>query len=397
MLFGPKLALNMGENPSRSGNSWQPSVALDVRLAAGQSGMMAKSPKSTPLSQAVVAKLVGELDSHLAGGERSASAVAKAKETLTPDVLARADAVLQSRKGLSYRDGLLIQLGWGLAASDPVDHTQRGAGGRSTAQALGAALKARHIAGVNDAYENIAKNHPNLVRGNLAEFDDLLLWMNRANPGERNVLLDYLLARVAELARPVRPMPTLARTELTFAKVTAFLDDLLSTPSGGAYEQFAAAAFLKATIEQFGLSGVGALDVRTKRLTASDASSGSAADVQIVRGNMIEEVFEVSANDWKSKVPQAVQAARVADLPRAHILAANGGSTLDLARLLGSSTTDVSVIDIRSLLRVIVAVLKKPAREEALRHLYDLTDRLQPDIQRTNTMVELLGRHALTA
>lgn len=368
-----------------------------MRLEAGQSVEMAKSPKSTPLSQAVVAKLVSELDRHLAGGDTSASAVSNAKTALAEDIIAKADAVLQSKKGLSYRDGLLIQLGWGLVGSDPVDHTQRGEGGRSTAQALGAALKARHITGVNDAYENIAKNHPNLVRGNLTEFDELLVWMNQANPGERGLLLDYLLARVAELARPVQPMPTLARTELTFAKVTGFLDDLLTTPSGGAYEQFAAAAFLKAAIEQFGLSGVGALDVRTKRLTASDASSGTAADVQIVRGNMIEEVFEVSANDWRSKVPQAIQAARVADLPRAHILAANGDSTLDLGQLLGSSTTDVTVIDIRSLLRVLVAVLKKPAREEALRHLYDLTDRLQPDIQRTNTLVELLGRHALTA
>lgn len=358
---------------------------------------MTATPKPVPTSRAVVAFLTEGLDRHLDDVSGATSSVGTAAKDIAADVLQKADAVFVTKKGLSYRDGLLIQLGWGLTVAGAFDHTQRGRGGRTAAEKLGTALASRHIAAVNDAYENIAKNTANLVRGNVPEFDHLLKWMNRAPEAARSRLLDYLLARVAQTARPVQPMPTLARLELTFARVVSFLDDLLAIPSGGAYEQFAVAAFLKATVDQFSIAGVGTHDVKTKRLNASDASSGTAADVQIVRGTMIEEVFEVSANDWRQKVGKAVQAARVADLTRAHILAADGGNTVDLTALIGTSTVDVSVIDTRSLLRVLCAVLKKPAREEALHQLYVLTDRLQPDIHRTNGLVDLLRSHALTA
>ena len=300
-------------------------------------------------------------------------------------------------KAMSYRDGLMIQLAFGLAAPEGFDHTQRGEGGRSVAQQLGRAHHARHIAKVNDAFENIGKNTKNLARGNLPEFDRLLGWMNTASSDLRKIMLSYILARVSLTARPVLPMPELARTSLTFVAVAGFLDELLNTPSGGAYEQFATTAFLGALVDQFGLGGVGALGVKTKNINASDASAGTAADVQIMRGGMVEEAFEVSANDWRSKVNQAIHAARGADLPRSHILARNGDDLSGLAELLGDTTVDVSVMEIRSFLRVLCGVLKKPAREDALRRLYDNTDRLQSDVTRTNRIVELLRSHALTA
>ena len=356
-------------------------------------------PESPPsrLSARVIERIVSKLDTFLADPGAAEKTVGNAEAHLGADILSDAWAVL-TNKGLSYRDGLIIQAAWGLEeTAEPFDHTQRGEGGRSVAQQLGKAHGARHIAKVNDAFENIGKNTPNLARGNLAAFDQLLRWMNGASVAEREALFEALVAAVALTARPVLPMPDLARTSLTFVAVSAFLDDLLNTPSGGAYEQFAATAFLGALVDQFGLGGVGALGVKTKNINASDASAGTAADVQIMRGGMIEEAFEVSANDWRSKVDQAIQAARGADLPRSHILAANGGDISGLAELLKDSTVDVSVMELKAFLRVLCGILKKPAREDALRRLYDNTDRLQSDVTRTNRIVELLRSHSLTA
>lgn len=355
-----------------------------------------ESPKSKPLGPSVTAYILATLDAHLSDLAGAANLVAGAQDQLPDQVMANASAVLGGKGGLSYRDGLLIQLAWGLVGPAGHDHTQRGEGGRGVSQALGRANAVRHIPKVNDAFENIGKNSPNLTRGNVTEFDDLLRWMNGATHEQRAQLFAFAAATVAVTARPVLPMPTLRPVELTFGRVTALLDDLLATPSGGAHEQFAVAAFLGALIDQFGLGGVGALNVRTKNINASDASSGTAADVQILRGGRIEEVFEVSANDWRQKIDQAVQAARKAGLPNAHILA-HGGETSDLISRLAGQTVDVSVIDVGSFLRTLCAILRPPAREDALRRLYDSIDKLQPDIGLTNGFVSLLRRHALTA
>lgn len=295
----------------------------------------------------------------------------------------------------SYRDGVLIQLAWGLEQSG-IDHTQKGDGARSAAGSIAKALAARHIPAVKDAYQNIGKNTANLARGNVPDFDNLLRWMNDASDESRLAALDLVAALVAATARPVLPMPQLARVNLTFANVVSVLDELLSSPSGGAHEQFAVAAFLDALIDEFGLGGVGALGVRTKNINASDASAGTAADVQIMRGNKVEEAFEVSASGWRDKLHQAIQAAKSADLNRVHILS-NVQDLAGLQELLGDNTTDVTVIDVRTFLRTLIAVLKKPAREVALVRLYEHLDRKQTDTNRVNEYVKLLGRHALTA
>jgi hypothetical protein len=357
-------------------------------------GEAAKSA-SVPISRRVSLRVEAELDDFVQATEDAATRIAVLREVVAPDVLDKLDAVLSMKQGLSYRDGLIIQLGWGLEVPQ-FDHTHKGGGGRTAAQAIATALGKRHIAATRDAYQNIGKNTPNLARGNVAAFDDLLRWMNTAEEAERQSLLSLLLATVAMTARNVLPMPQLARAELTFAKVALLLTDLFAIPSGGVYEQFAVAAFLDALIDEFGLGGVGRLGVKTKNINASDASSGTAADVQIMRGNKIEEAFEISASGWKGKVSQALDAARNADLPRVHILAY--GDDLDgLGDLLTDSTTDISVMDVRGFVRLVVGLLKKPAREGALRRLYELIERNQPEADRVNTYVGLLRSHVLTA
>jgi hypothetical protein len=192
-------------------------------------------------------------------------------------------------------------------------------------------------------------------------------------------------------------MPPLRVAALSFAAVAKLLDEVLRIPSGGAFQQFATAAFLDALLYEFGLGGtVGGLRVETKNINASDASAGTSADVQIMRANKIEEAFEVSANNWRDKVGQAVLAAGNADLSRVHIIAAAEGDDTDLADLDGVGA-DVTVADVRSFLRILAAALRKPSREHALKRLYELLDRNQPDPELTNGYVRLLGRLQLTA
>jgi hypothetical protein len=350
-------------------------------------------PTTPRLSNRVLIRLIAAIDSALAAA-LSPQQVTELREAADLSAVSLLDRVL--KRPLSYRDGVLIQLAWGLELPE-FDHTTKGEGARSTAGRFASELQKRHIPAVKDAYQNIGKNSPVLARGNEPAFDDLLRWMNGADECARQKLLDVAAATTAQTARPVLPMPQLARAELSFGKVVGLLDELLSIPSQGAHEQFAVAAFLEALIDEFGLSGVGALGVRTKNINATDASAGTAADVQIVRGNRIEEAFEVSASDWRGKVDQALSAARSADLSRIHILAHVAQSESLREAGTGNASTDLTVIDVRSFLRTLVALLKKPAREVALQILYTHLDRKQPDAGRVNAFVRLLSSHALSA
>ena len=348
---------------------------------------------SERVSSAVPALILSAVDRFIADADATDAALAAGALSLPADVIAKVEAI-EIKK--SYRDGLMIQLAFGILSRQPLDHTQRATGGRQAAGSLGDGFKDRHIPAVRDAYQNIGKNSSNLARGNEPAFDDLLHWMNANGTAERQALFDYIAARVATTARPVLAMPALRPAALTFANVARLLDGLLAVPSGGAHEQFAVAAFLEALLHEYGLGGfAGGLRVETKNINASDASAGTAADVQIMRANKIEEVFEVSANNWRGKVAQAVAAAVGADQPRAHVIAVAEGDDQDLSILEGLAR-EVTVADVRSFLRVLVSILRRPAREVALRRFYELMDSRQPNTDLTNEFVALLGRLQLT-
>jgi hypothetical protein len=258
-------------------------------------------------------------------------------------------------------------------------------------------LQSNHIAATNDAYESIGKNSSNLCRGNVPEFDEILRWGSAASQDEIEDLLGYVCASLALLARPVRPMPALDVPSLTFQRVAVFLDTLLSLPSGGAHEQFAVCAFLAAVVEEFGIGGHAGLRVETKSLNASDASSKTAGDVEILFGGRLIEALEVSANDWRAKLDQARRSIRSADLSRLHVVAAvNERMAKDMAEL-RDIDADVSVLDVRHLLRALLAILQKTGRRSALERLYELLDRKQPNVNLTNGYVDLLKQHALVA
>jgi hypothetical protein len=343
-----------------------------------------------------VSEFIAErLDEFILQPAETESALASARGHLPEEVVGQLTRVL-ALKALGYRDGVIIQLSFGLLSSQPIDSTKRPEGGRGVAQRLGTLLAARHIAAVKDAYQNIAKNTKELCRGNDADFDSFLRWANSASRKERLSALEFVLASVALTARPVAPMPALDRTNLTFYKVAKFIYFLLRVPSGGAHEQFAVAAFLHALIDEFGMGGPGNLYVETKSINAADTSALTAGDVQVKRGNRVEEAFEVTAKDWQSKVEGAARAMRDHDLQRAHIIGAVARDFIVDAVELRQRDVDLSIIDVEALLLTLTAIMRKPSRELALRRLYELLDRHQPNIELVNGYVRLLNEHGLT-
>jgi hypothetical protein len=320
--------------------------------------------------------------------------VAQPSSDLPADLVAQIDQVIRFKHG-SYRVGLPIQLAYVLVSPTELDATQRQDGGRGCAQKVGMFLQEHHIPAVPDAYQNIGKNTENLARNKFPSFDQVLHWMNKADRKALHAALGYVSARLALLSRPVKRMPQLNRAALTFASVAGLLNELLATPSGGAHEQYGVAAFLDAAIDEAGMGGIGALRVETKPLNASDASAGTAADIQIKRGNRAEEAFEVTANNWTTKVAGIGKTIKNADLQRAHIVACVPGGALTDLSALKDLGIDVAVLDVRALLHTICGILRKPGRAHALGRLYEMLERLQPDLGRVNAYVELLEKHGL--
>lgn len=326
------------------------------------------------------------VDGFIADPAAGARAIANASSTLPDTVVADLQSVLSDRR-VSYRDGVLIQLGYGVIDLD-LDLTLRPEGARTMAQNLGIFLADRHIAAVKDAYQNIAKNTDRLTRGNVAEFDRLLHWANDAGQAERESALIFACAAVAATARPVLPMPELNRSALTFAKTTDLLLTLLSLPSGGAYEQYAFAALMHTMVANHAADQV---RVETKSINASDRSSFAAGDVQIVTGNRPIEAFEVTANNWSTKIDGASKTIRDNDLSRLHIVANRPDGERDAAiQRLNQLAEDVAVLDVRQAIEVLTAVLTRPQRAEAIVRLYEYLDRYQPDTERVNELVRRL-------
>jgi len=297
---------------------------------------------------------------------------------------------------ISYRDAILIQLAYREQATDL---TVRHAGARSVAAKLGTFFESAHIRHVRDAYQNIGKNSSNLVRGNDKAFDGFLVWASSGTsaPGALHALFEYCCAYVAVTARPVDAFPLLDKGKLTFANVTALLNDLFDVGSQGAYEQFSIAALLHALVDQSDIDG---MRVETKNLNASDKSSSAAGDIQIfMKGIGLIEAYEVTANNWSTKLEGVINTMKAFDLPRANIIAQVGTNQqlLDAIMQLQALPQDVSVLDLRAFSASLVATLRKNGRGLALQRLYDLLDTYQADTSKTNRYVAMLKSSGLTS
>jgi hypothetical protein len=310
-----------------------------------------------------------------------------AKDSLPAKVVAQLDEL--TAKPDSYRDSLLLLLAIPTVRGERVDLRERAPGWRAATRAVGKVLRGLHIKGVNEAFENIAKNSPQLVRGNNDAFDSLLIWASdEADVDEIRSALAYVASKVAATARNTAPRPQLRLARLRFAEVMGVLDAMLDTPSGGAHEQYIVAALLQAAYEQEG-SG---RRVETKGLSASDASSKTAGDVQVFHGRL-EAGIEVSANPWQEKLAQAEQTIRDYEVRSFIVAKMEPGAWAELA---GATDRDIAALDVRAVVQVLVAALDRNSREAALLRLYELLDQRLADPALVNAYVGRLRDAGLT-
>jgi hypothetical protein len=260
---------------------------------------------------------------------------------------------------------------------------------------------ALHISGSKEALQTGVKGVGRYIDRKNATWKAVLEWACDEGSGADGADIDpvrqafvFLASEVAKTARDLPDMPALDTPRLTFSAVFALLDEMLGRRSEGAHEQFIFAALLEAWREQLGERG----RVETKNLNASDASAGTAADVQEKYRDQVTEAYEVTADSYKTKVGQAEETLRRHDLRRVHIVARRGASASgeDIAASLPAGL-DVSVLDVREESRSLLARLDKPHRRLALERLHTLLVDRQPKDSVVREYVELLETREITA
>jgi hypothetical protein len=296
------------------------------------------------------------------------------------DVRAHLDKLL--RKPGTHRDGILILFSYVVATGCPIDFRTLDSGkidgARGLAQWVARFLPSLNIAATEDAFQTVAKGRMNYVSETNADWQVLMLWASEqttAAPIED--AWRYLAHGIAATARRLPPTPSFDTPRMTFGRIAELFGSMWDQPSGGAHEQFIWAALYASYVEQLDDPGV----VETKRLNASDASSGTAGDVQHKYRGEVLEAFEVTNREWRTKMEAARKTLQRHGLQRVHIVA--GGVTAasgpDIAAEAGDD--DVSVMEYRQASMTLVHLLKKPARREALRRLYEHLVDKQPNDQ----------------
>lgn len=282
----------------------------------------------------------------------------------------------------AYRDATLAILAFPAAAEEIIDIRLAPPSRRGVTQRITKVCSNLSIPCMSDAFQTLGKGNTRLDGLERKSWRELLSWAStQATIDEIGAAFEYFAEGLAELARPLPPMPELNTRSLTFPALTGLFDKLLSRPSKGAHQQFIYAALRSAEAEM-----EGTIRVETKTLNAADASAGTVADIQIWRKGILEEAFEISGNQWSTKIAQAEKVRARTDLARIHIIASADvppPTDVDIFHVIADngldSTVDVSVLDIRHEVRSVTARLSRPARRSALNTLYEYLKHKQPD------------------
>ena len=307
---------------------------------------------------------------------------------------------LLSKGEYTVRDGMLTLLAMEVEHGTLIDWRKQGLynPARGASKYLSSTLYPRlHIAGSREALQTGVKGVDRYIDRKNATWKAILEWASEPGdaPGIAHVeaAFHYLAAGVAATARNLPAMPILDTPKLTFPAVFALLDDMLRQNSGGAHEQFIFAALLEGWRGQLGEQGV----VETKNLNATDASAGTAADVQEKHRGQVGEAYEITANDYTTKVDQAKDTLRHHDLPRVHIVARGAAKATgdEIADALPGDV-DLTVLDVREEVRSMLARLDKPHRRYALQRLYKLLVDKQANDQLVRDFVSALAARDLT-
>lgn len=330
----------------------------DLRAPPGEAGRIVRLARST------LTELIGN-------PQAQRDAIAACEDEVPSNIASALTRLGNLTRRLSYRDGLMVALAHPLLRAQRVDVTHRPESGRTASDQLGPLLAELHIEGVTSAYQNIGKNQANLVRGNQPDWDQVLPWAAKsATIPQIQAAYRRVAAAIAATARTVLPPPRPRLAQLTFGRVMEVLSTMLNEPTQGMHDQYVVSALLDAVVQQESEE----LRVETKALNASDSSSGTAGDIEILRKRKLLEAVEVTANNWITKLDQVSRGMSASGLTRAHIVA-KGVSHQAYGELRDATREDISILDAVALSSVLVAVLDRRGREHALLRLYGLLDR----------------------
>lgn len=302
---------------------------------------------------------------------------------------------LASLKTRSYRDGMLVLLAMAVCADAHLDVTERPPGLRTLAQYLyDEVYLPLYIRGTKDAFANIGKNTKSLIRGNVEEWDEMVKWISATTTTKEDLkkAFHHLAWLVGRTAKKPDGWQELEPGALTFQKMASLFDDLLSRKSRGAYQQFSFAALLRAARE---LESGRSLLVLTKRIDASDATSGVLGDVQVWDRDRLLESYEVTANSWETKLSQAIDILRTGKIDHVVIVAAASGVTAEDLEERIPPGHDIAVVDVGSEVRSQVARLPRKIRALALRYLHEYLENEHSRPELLDGYLEALQAHGL--
>jgi hypothetical protein len=320
--------------------------------------------KSTPPegSESVMTMLAGPLH----GDDPRASAAAEAALVLCALCLVE-HRVLDLRPGSSDLEG------------------PRAAGDRVLSEALSKALRGHNIPSTEGALQSSTYRAGYLAAQarspGLAEF---VGWVNALG-----VSLDAVKAFATALAQEFGalhvsfpPLPPIDPNSLTFARMKAVIGALRSKQSGGAYEQY----LVKALLAQEYMLIHPSWRVETKRIMASDASSGAASDVQVRRKQVLVQAIEVSAANWQTKIAQSAKVAQEQGVQVVIAAPAQGLTGTELETALGGpggTAAELAVVDLDGLLDLVSSRITPAMRAAAVKDLYRMLidwGRARPDL-----------------
>lgn len=205
-----------------------------------------------------------------------------------------------------------------------------------------------------------------------------------SEPGRRLDELDALFRNLAAIlaadAFVVPELPELDRPAFVFPRFADLIDRLMAEQSQGAFQQYLFAGLLAEYVDVTITDR--RLRVATKPLFQSDKSAGTAGDVDLRAGQNLEAVYEVSANNWRTKLAQAVDALTTRDELSAITVLANeaptSGSDITAAIVEAGVASgfdprrlDVAVLNIADECRSLAARLSPRDRAHVVTRLYD--------------------------
>lgn len=288
-----------------------------------------------------------------------------------------------------HRDAPLALMAFPTCLRRQFDLTDRFDGDRAASNELGEVLADLKIPAVKSALQNSTYRHGTThARIKNPEAARLLEWASQAPLDDVESAFYYLAAKVAATAKNLPPMAPIDKFLLSWDRCTQVVDVLLSTPSQGAYHQFLFAGWLRAWVDSLEEGA----RVVTKSLFGSDSSAGTAGDVQVVKGQAdVRAAYEVTANEWDTKLRQAAGVLRAHALQSVTILA--GGTPPSPAELRLKMAvenidlppgSEIAVLNVRDeILSLIHRVQNKTLRELAFATAYEyLSGESNPDLLR---------------